>query len=329
MTRYLEISAGLAAQVRSRQLPPGAEVPAVRVLAAQLGVTASTVARAYAHLEQAGVLTLEPRRRSRVAREGYVAALRLLHGEQVFRLAGSDDPALQIVLDAIPRGVALTAARGSFAALRALVAGEADGATIHLRHHNGVYNAPFAQALLAGRDPHLIPLWRREQGIVVTPHNPHAVSGAADCVGLRVARREQGAGTRVLGDQLLRDAGVDPETLQGPEFGSHLEIALAVASGIADVGFAVRGVAQQLQLEFVPTLWEPYDLVLPGEALGAVEPFLLALRDRGVRAAVAALPGYVLAEQVKPQRLEVEPGQPATGISVGRPASTQSCSPPG
>lgn len=305
MTRYLEISTALAAQVRSRQLAPGAEVPAVRVLAAQLGVTASTVARAYTHLERAGVLAVEPRRRTRVARDGYVAALRLLHGDQVFRLAGSDDPALQVVLAAIPRGVARTAARGSFAALRALVAGEADGATLHLRHHSGVYNAPFAQALLAGRDPHLIPLWRREQGIVVVAGNPHAVRGPADCTSLRVARREQGAGTRVLGDQLLRDAGVDPDTISGPEFPSHLEIALAVAAGIADAGFAVRGVAEQLQLEFVPTVWESYDLVLPGEALGAAEPFLLALRDRTVRAALAALPGYVLAEQVEPQRLEV------------------------
>ena len=305
MTRYLEISTALAAQVRARQLQPGAEVPAVRVLAAQLGVTASTVARAYRHLEQAGVLAVEPRRRTRIAREGYVAALRLLHGDQVFRLAGSDDPALRVVLAAVPRGVVLTAARGSFAALRALVAGEADGATLHLRHHSGVYNAPFAQALLAGRDPHLIPLWRREQGIVVHAGNPHGVTGPTDCTGLRVARREQGAGTRVLGDQLLRDGGVDPDTVHGPEFPSHLEIALAVAAGIADAGFTVRGVAEQLQLEFVPTVWEAYDLVLPGDALSAAEPFLLALRDRTVRAAVAALPGYVLAEQVQPQRLEV------------------------
>jgi molybdate-binding protein len=324
MTRYLEISAALAAQVRARQLEPGDEVPAVRVLAAQQGVTPSTAARAYAHLERAGVLSGEPRRRTRVAREGYIAALRLLHGEQVFRLAGSDDPALQIVVGAVPRGVTLTADRGSFAALRALVAGEADGAAIHLRHHDGGYNAPFARALLADRDPHLIPLWRREQGLVVHAGNPHAVAGPGDCMGLRVARREQGAGTRVLGDQLLRGAGVDPDAVHGPEFRSHLEIALAVAAGIADVGFAVRGVAQQLQLEFVSLEWEPYDLVLPGEALGAVEPFLIALRDRGVRAAVAALPGYDLAEQVEPQRLEVGSAQQATAVSVGRPASTQS-----
>ncbi len=306
MARYLEISSTLAAQVRSRQLSPGAEVPGVRILAAQMKVTPSTVSRAYAHLERAGVLAVEPRRRTRVAAGGYAAALRLLHGERVFRLAGSDDPALHILLAGVPRGVTLTAARGSFPALRALVAGEADGAAIHLRDHDGQYNASFAEALLRGRDPHLIPLWRREQGIVVPRGNPRRVTDPADCAGLRIARREAGSGTRVLVDQLMLAAGVDPDDLRGPCFPSHLEIALAVAAGIADVGFAVRGSAAQLNLEFVPLLWESYDLVLPCDALGSVEPLLLALRSRTVSAAISALPGYELAPSSEPQRLDRE-----------------------
>lgn len=307
MTRYLEISSGLAAQVRSRQLLPGAEVPAVRVLAAQKGVTPSTVGRAYAHLQQAGVLVVEPRRRTRVAPDGYVAALRLLHGERTFRLAGSDDPALQVVLAAVPRGVTMTTARGSFPALRALVGGEADGAAIHLRHRSGEYNAPFAQALLHGRDPHLIALWRREQGFVVAPGNPYGISGPRDCARRRVARREPGAGTRVLADQLLIDAGVEPGDLCGPEFRSHLEVALAVATGIADVGLAVRSAAEDLQLGFVPAAWESYDLILPGDALPAAEPLLTALRAPAVRAAIAHLPGYDLAPAPAPRRLAVDP----------------------
>ena len=303
--RYVEISDSLAAQVRSRQLLPGADVPAVRVLAAQLGVTPSTVGRAYAHLEQAGVLAVQPRRRTRVAPDGYIAALRLLHGERIFRLAGSDDPALQMVLAAVPRGVTLTGARGSFPALRALVGGEADGAAIHLRHHNGEYNAPFAQALLRGRDPHLVPLWRREQGFVVAPGNPHRISDAGDCAHRRLARREPGSGTRVLGDQLLIAAGIDPDDVRGPQFRSHLEIALAVASGIAEVGFAVRSAAKDLHLDFVSAAWEHYDLILPGEALGTAEPFLTALRSRAVRTMLTALPGYELAPSPEPRRLDI------------------------
>lgn len=128
----------------------------------------------------------------------------------------------------------------------------------------------------------------------------------ADCATLRVARREEGAGTRVLCDQLLLAEGLDPDHVRGPCFLSHLEIALAVAAGIADVGFAVRGSAARLDLGFVPILWESYDLVLPGDALGSVEPILLALRDRAVRDAITALPGYEIAESNAPRRLTPE-----------------------
>lgn len=296
MTRYLDISSRLADQVLSRQLRPGAELLSVRAYAAQVGATASTISRAYAHLAEAGVLVVESRRRARVAPEAYLAAMRLRQGERVFRLAGSDDPALQVLLDSAGRTVALMASRGSFSGLRALSAGDADGAAIHLRHQGGVYNVPFAAALLRGRDPYVLRLWRRQQGLIVPRGNPRRLASAADLSGLRVARREPGAGTRILLDQLVNAAGAGPHGISGPEFTSHLEIALAVAAGIADVGLGVGVAAAQLDLEFVPLVWEEYDVVLPADALGAAEPLVAAARDRRVHAAVRALPGYDLAE---------------------------------
>ena len=292
MTRYLEISTRVAEQVRSRQLRPGTELPAVRVYAAQVGATASTINRAYRHLADAGVITVESRRRARVASDGFLAALHLLHGERVFRLAGSDDPALQILLNRAGRAVVLTGARNSFQGLRALAHNDADGAALHLRHHTGVYNAPFAHALLRGRDPHLIRLWAREQGLIVPAGNPNRIGGAADLPGLRVAKREPGAGTRVLLDQLCIEAGANPDDLAGPQFSSHLEIALAVAAGIADAGLAVRAAAIDLGLDFVPLAWERFDIAIPGSALGAAEPLINAARDPAVRAEIQALPGY-------------------------------------
>lgn len=68
-------------------------------------------------------------------------------------MAGSDDPALQIVLDRVGRQVITVGARGSFQGVRALARGDADGAAIHLLHRNGIYNAPFASALLRGHGP--------------------------------------------------------------------------------------------------------------------------------------------------------------------------------
>ena len=66
----------------------------------------------------------------------------------------------------------MVGASGSFRGLTALWRNEADGAALHLRHRDGTYNAPFAAALLAGRDPVLVHLWQREQGLVVAPGNP-------------------------------------------------------------------------------------------------------------------------------------------------------------
>ncbi|MBA3743740.1 substrate-binding domain-containing protein [Sporichthya sp.] len=292
MTRYLDISTDLAEKVRARRLRPGAELPAVRVYAAELGATASTISRAYRHLAQAGVVVIEARRRARIAPDGYLAALHLLHGERVFRLAGSDDPGLQLLLGSAGRSVVLAAARASFPALRLLAAGEADGAAIHLRHHTGEYNAPFAQSLLRDRDPHLLRLWRREQGLLLPRGNPQGIRGPADLAGRRMAKREHGAGSRVLLDQLMLDAGLTPESAAGVEFHSHLEVALAVASGVVDAGLAVRAAAVDLDLEFLPLAWEHYDLVMPGDVLGAAEPLIRAARMPQVQASIAALPGY-------------------------------------
>jgi hypothetical protein len=125
--------------------------------------------------------------------------------------------------------------------------GTADGAAIHLLHRSGVYNAPYARALLRGRQPTLIHLWRREQGLLV------------------------GAGTRVLLDRMLIDAGIQPHSVQGTESDSHLEVALAVASGVADAGLGVRAAAAALDLNFVPLVSEQYDIALPADALGGYD----------------------------------------------------------
>ena len=107
-----------------------------------------------------------------------------------------------------------------------------------------------------------------------------------------MARRAPGTGTSILLDRLLIDAGLDPDALRGPELGSHLEVALAVAAGIVDAGLGVRSAAAALDLRFVPVTWEDYDLVLPEDALDPAAPLVTAVRSSSVRAAVEALGGY-------------------------------------
>lgn len=292
MTRYREICTDLAERIDAGDLAAGAELPAVRELAQQFGTTATTVSRAQRELADAGVIVTADRRRTRVATDGAVAARRFLHAELVFRLAGSDDPALDIITRTLGRSVHSIGTDGSFDGLRAVRQGRADGAAVHLLHHTGVYNAPFARGLLRDRRPHLIHLWRREQGLIVPPGNPRGLSTAADLGPLRIAKRRSGTGTRILLDRLLLAAGHDPDTLRGPETASHLEVALSVASGIVDAGLGVRSAAHDLDLDFLPLVTEDYDIVLGAPALDAAAPLIAALHDPAVRSAVTELGGY-------------------------------------
>lgn len=89
-------------------------------------------------------------------------------------------------------------------------------------------------------------------------------------------------------------ACIAPHDVAGPELGSHLGIALALASGIADVGLGLRAGVADLGLDFIPLTWESYDITLGGAALGAARPIITALRDRAVRASILRLQGYDL-----------------------------------
>jgi molybdate-binding protein len=292
VTRYLDIARTIAARVDGGELGPGDELQSVRDLARAHHTTASTANRAYRHLADAGVIALTGRRRARIEPNAQLAARKLLGSEREFRLAGSDDPALDIVLRQAGGAVTIVGTRGSFQGLTALWRGTADGAAIHLLHHSGTHNAPYAAALLRGRDPTLIHLWRREQGLLVAPGNSGNITGPGDLRNVRVAKREFGAGTRVLLDRLLQDAGIPPHAVPGPEAASHLEVALAVASGIADTGLSVRAAATALDLEFIPLAWEEYDVALPGSALAAAGPLISTLLDPTVRHTIEALGGY-------------------------------------
>jgi molybdate-binding protein len=301
---YGELRDEIARSVADGALAPGADLPGLRVLARERGATTATVARALRELAAAGVVETGERRRARVARDGRLAALRLLRGARPFRLAGSDDPALDLLLRAVGDAVTLVAARGSFRGLVALSRGAADGAVLHLRHTSGEYNAPFVAALLRGRRPVLVHLWRREQGIVLPKGNPRGLRRIEDLAGVRVGKREFGTGTRILLDRLARERGVDPDTIAGPELTSHLEVGLSVAAGAVDAGVGVRHLAESLDLDFVPLVWESYDLALQEEELGGAEPLVGELRGGEARDRIAALAGYDLDEAGQLRSLE-------------------------
>ncbi|MEA2384834.1 MAG: putative molybdopterin biosynthesis protein [Solirubrobacteraceae bacterium] len=294
MARYHDLTAKLAARIAEGDLKPGAALPSIRELAALEGTTATTVARAYRELADAGAIAVEPRRAARVSARGELAARSVLRDGALFRLAGSDDPALSLLLTDVRDAIAPVGASGSYRGLAALWSGRADGASLHLRHRSGEYNTPFARGVLAGRDPVLVHLWRREQGLLVPPGNPRGVERITDLAGLRVVRRPAGTGTRTLLDRLLLDEGLDPDAISGPTVELHLDVALAVATGEAEAGLGLRSAATPLGLDFVPLSWEPFQVATTRAESGGLRSLLTALGEAAVAQRIVALGGYDL-----------------------------------
>jgi molybdate-binding protein len=293
MVSARDLARSLGDRVAVGQLSEGDALPSQRALAREVGTSTATVARAYALLVEAGILESGQRRLARVAADGELAAQRMLRGGRPFRLAGSDDPALDLLAQSCSDVIETVPAGGSVAGFTALWKGRADGAAVHLLHRDGTYNAPYLAAILAERDPVLVHLWSREQGIVVAAGNPLAIAGVADLDGLRLARRPAGSGTRVLEERLL--AAADASAGAGSnEVPGHLDVGFAVAAGSADAGIGVRAAAQALGLEFVALAWEPFEIATTAAQLGGVEPLLRALRRPEIRARIDALGGYDL-----------------------------------
>ena len=123
------------------------------------------------------------------------------------------------------------------------------------------------------------------------------VGTAPEKVGLSSAiNRQSGSGTRVLLDYELGKLSVDPGRIRGyerEEF-THMAVAVAVASGLADAGLAVRSAAHALQLDFIPVGEEQYDLLFLRSFFdsGNGAKLLEVVRSQSFREAVEALGGY-------------------------------------
>ena len=295
MPRYHDLTATLAARVADGDLPPGATLPSVRALALAEGTTATTVARAYRELAEAGVIVVEPRRAARVSPGGLLAARALLRQGALYRLAGSDDPALSALLADVPDAIVSVGAAGSYRGLSALWSGRADGASLHLRHRDGEYNASVRP--WRPRRPRTRPrppLAARAGPARPARQPPRRRRARRPAIAARRAP-PTGTGTRTLLDRLLLDAGIDPESIAGPTVELHLDVALAVATGEADAGLGLRSAATPLGLDFVPLSWEPFQVATTRAQSGGLRPLLDALATTAVAERIAALGGYDIA----------------------------------
>ena len=214
---------------------------------------------------------------------------------------GSHDLTLDLMTQFLAeKGMRLSSANvGSQAGLVSLRRGEAHLAGSHLLDpETGDYNRSYIKKYLPDTPVNLVTLVGRQQGLLVLRGNPVNLRSLADLARpeVRFVNRQRGAGTRVLLDYELCKLGLAAGAVRGYDYEeyTHLAVAAAVASGMADVGLGIAAAARALDLDFVPLFVERYDLVIPQRHYESarLRPLLDLLHDKRFRREVAALPGY-------------------------------------
>jgi excisionase family DNA binding protein len=215
-------------------------------------------------------------------------------------VGGSHDPLLEWAMRESGSGLA-SLPEGSEAGLRRLARNEAMMAAIHLHRIDGDDETANIEAVAHAPGMHdavLIAFARREQGLVIARGNPLSLTDVASIAarGARLAQRPSGAGAQLLLIALLARAGIATEHLNivKPVCATGGDLAEAVRTGRADCGVASRSVAVPAGLDFVPVVWERFDLALrqrdyfmPGpQALFAL------MRTPAFRERAAELGGY-------------------------------------
>lgn len=217
-------------------------------------------------------------------------------------VAGSQDPLLEWAVKESGCGLALLPG-GSLDGLARFARGEALAAGLHvLDPESGTWNRPTIEVALPGRPVVALAWAKRRQGLVLAAGNPLGVAGVADLArpGLRFARRQAEAGSRLLLAHLLGAAGVAEEALDYGEDTARgeLDVGFAVLEGRADAGLAVEAVARQLKLDFLPLVEERFDLLLNRRDYfePPIQRLLAFARSPALAQRAAQLGGYDVAE---------------------------------
>lgn len=217
---------------------------------------------------------------------------------------GSHDNSLDILANILKKNypeLSLSSAHvGSMGGLMALKKSEAHIAGTHLLDDKtGEYNVPFVKRLFPEGGIALINLVYRQQGLLVKKGNPKKILGFKDLSRDDVIfiNRQSGSGTRLLLDKHLRDSGISPQEVKGyeKEEYTHMAVASAVLSGIADAGLAIYSSAKALGLDFIPVASERYDLAIPLRFMEThlIQMLLNIIRfDNEFREFVLSLGGY-------------------------------------
>jgi molybdate-binding protein/transcriptional regulator with XRE-family HTH domain len=181
---------------------------------------------------------------------------------------------------------------GSAAALRLARQGLVHAAGVHAQGDNNEAGQPLPD----GANVVGFTAWR--EGLAVRPGLRPVITGL-DAIAkhqLRIVNREPGAEARRLLDAERRRLGLDSGDLPGydSQAAGHLQVASAVAAGLAEAGVASEPAARAYGLAFIPLAEERFSLVIPGvhAASREVQALLKVLSSPWLLAQLASLPGY-------------------------------------
>lgn len=243
--------------------------------------------------------------------------------ENTVVIIGSHDLILDVIADIMPNEyndmfVSSTHV-GSMGGLMALRRGEAHMAPIHLLdEETGEYNVSYIKRMFGASEGEmaLIKGVHRIQGIMVKKGNPLGIRSIEDLASghainnhdgsidgkngikgsVRYVNRQRGAGTRVLFDYKLKQAGIDTSCIDGydREMSTHMAVAAAVASDSADAGMGVLSAAKAMNLDFIEVAPEEYDFAVPVKYLELphVKAFIEILKNDNFKDKLRQLGGY-------------------------------------
>lgn len=231
--------------------------------------------------------------------------------EEDILIAGSDDILLGRLLalysrEKYPESLTFYSPVGSLKGIQCLSQHKAQACCIHLLDvETGDYNLPFLSRHLSSQQYVLINLWYRSQGLIVKKGNPLGIKGLEDVVKkqARFVNRNKGSGTRLLLEYLLGQRRFQEKRIVGftDEVDTHLEVALRVFFGEADVGLGIEYVTHLLLLDFIPLQEERFDLVIPKElwSTKVMKEFIGYVDPVKIRRLSRSLPGYNLRDAGK------------------------------
>lgn len=216
---------------------------------------------------------------------------------------GSHDIIMEHIADKIKL---VSTHTGSFGGILAIKNKSTHIAPIHiLDETTGTYNIEIIKKYFKNQKMILIKGVRRTQGLIVEKGNPKKIFSIKDLTKDEVyfINRQRGAGTRILLDYFLKKEGIDEVMIKGyeREMFTHLEVAMAIKSKIANVGLGIKEAATIAGLDFIPIKDEEYDFLLNYEDLSNynVEEFIKFLRSDYFVNMIKRMDGYSVIESGK------------------------------